>query len=152
MTTRAVDCFIIKNNKILLIEKKTGFGKGKIGAPGGKIELGESPEEAATRECLEELKIKLTDPKVVGEIKTYSKQKGSWHIYAIRSEDFNGVEKETEEASPVWFDLDKIPFDQMWQDFRYWTPFVIQNKAFTGEFYFNDQFNNLLKHSVKLVE
>ena len=36
---KATLMFIIKNNDVLLIHKKTGLGKGKINGPGGKIEL-----------------------------------------------------------------------------------------------------------------
>ena len=51
----AVLCFIIHDGKILLIRKKKGLGAGKVNAPGGRIESGESPEDAALRECREEV-------------------------------------------------------------------------------------------------
>ena len=35
--------FVIEDGKILLIDKKTGLGKGKINGPGGKVEKGEAP-------------------------------------------------------------------------------------------------------------
>ncbi|RKX74483.1 MAG: NUDIX hydrolase, partial [Spirochaetes bacterium] len=48
----AVLCFIRdrKEEKVLLIHKKTGLGAGLINAPGGRIDPGETPEEAAVRE------------------------------------------------------------------------------------------------------
>ena len=36
--------FIVKDNEVLLIRKKTGLGAGKINAPGGKIEADETAE------------------------------------------------------------------------------------------------------------
>ena len=39
---------------VLLGLKKTGFGRGRIVGPGGKIDPGESPEQAAARELEEE--------------------------------------------------------------------------------------------------
>ncbi|MBR4418900.1 MAG: NUDIX domain-containing protein, partial [Clostridia bacterium] len=47
--------YIIKNNQILLAEKKRGFGVGKINGVGGKIEPGESIEQAMIRETQEEI-------------------------------------------------------------------------------------------------
>jgi 8-oxo-dGTP diphosphatase len=44
---RAVLLFVIRGGQALLIRKKRGLGAGKINAPGGRIEAGESPEEAA---------------------------------------------------------------------------------------------------------
>ena len=47
--------FIIKNNHLLLINQLRGFGKGKVNAPGGRVEQGETLLECAIRELQEEL-------------------------------------------------------------------------------------------------
>jgi len=54
---RGVLCFIVKEGKILLIEKKRGLGAGKVNGPGGRIEKGETEEQAAARETQEEVGI-----------------------------------------------------------------------------------------------
>ena len=59
--------FVIRDGKILLIDKKTGFGKGKVNGPGGKIEKDESPEACAVRECQEELGITVARLKFCGQ-------------------------------------------------------------------------------------
>ena len=43
-------CFIVKDGRVLLIRKKRGLGAGKINAPGGKLESGETALGAAIRE------------------------------------------------------------------------------------------------------
>lgn len=45
----------MKENQILLAMKKRGFGAGKWNGAGGKINAGETIEEATTREVDEEL-------------------------------------------------------------------------------------------------
>ena len=50
---RGVLCFIVKEGRILLIEKKRGLGAGKVNGPGGRIEKGETAEQAAVRETQE---------------------------------------------------------------------------------------------------
>src|SRR5256885_7174497 len=52
---RANLCFIVKDERILLIRKKRGLGAGKINGPGGKIEPGESALDSAIRETQEEI-------------------------------------------------------------------------------------------------
>ena len=51
--------FVIRNEQILLIRKKRGLGAGKINGPGGKLDPGETPLQAAIRETEEELLTRL---------------------------------------------------------------------------------------------
>ena len=44
----------LTGTQVLLGLKQRGFGAGRVVAPGGKIEPGESPEDAAVRELVEE--------------------------------------------------------------------------------------------------
>lgn len=48
----------LKKDKVLLIKKKRGLGKGFWNGPGGKIEENEDIEEAAIRELEEETRLK----------------------------------------------------------------------------------------------
>ena len=61
--------FIVKDNEVLLIRKKTGLGAGKVNAPGGKIEADETAEAAAIREVMEEVKLEVTNLKKMGMLK-----------------------------------------------------------------------------------
>ena len=49
--------YLIRDDEVLLIEKLRGHGAGKVNAPGGHIEVGESPEDCAIREAFEEVGI-----------------------------------------------------------------------------------------------
>ena len=58
---KAVLCYLFDGDKVLLIHKKTGLGRGKVNAPGGRIEAWEMPKEAAVRELQEETGITPQD-------------------------------------------------------------------------------------------
>ena len=60
--------FIVKGGEVLLIEKLTGIGQGKINGPGGKIDPGETAEQGVIRECQEELHIDVENPVKMGEL------------------------------------------------------------------------------------
>src|ERR1700758_4618372 len=67
-TERASLCFIIQDGRVLLIHKKRGLGAGKINGPGGRIEKGESVEDAARRETREEVGLTPTGLERAGEL------------------------------------------------------------------------------------
>lgn len=52
---------IIKEDKIILIKKKTGPYDGKLDLPGGSIEFGETPSETLKRELQKEVGINILD-------------------------------------------------------------------------------------------
>jgi 8-oxo-dGTP diphosphatase len=128
--------FIIKDGEILLIEKKTGLGAGKINGPGGKIEAGETALEAAIRETQEELHITPHAPRKLGELQFSMSDHPDILCHVYRSDDFSGTPTETDEAVPVWVALDAIPYHRMWEDDRHWLPLLVREQTFLGRFVF----------------
>ncbi len=105
MTTQATLCYIISRGKILLIKKKRGLGAGQWNGAGGKIEKGESAQDCAKREMHEEVRIVPEAPWKVGELSFFFGQEdhADWHVHVFVGDEFDGIEKETEEAAPKWF-------------------------------------------------
>ena len=131
--------FVIKDGRILLIEKKRGLGAGKINGPGGKIEPGESALEAVIRETQEELLVTPHAPLKLGELRFSMSDCPDILCHVYRSEDFSGIPTETDEAVPVWTSLDAIPYHRMWEDDRHWLPLVLEGKTFIGNFVFEGE-------------
>ena len=65
---RVVAALIKKDNKIFAAKRAYGFLKGKWELPGGKIETGETPEQAIVREIKEELATEIKVNKFVTNI------------------------------------------------------------------------------------
>lgn len=63
-----VAAIIKKNNKVFITQRGHGEFKGKWEFPGGKIEVGETPEDALVREIKEELKSEIKIEKLFDEI------------------------------------------------------------------------------------
>ncbi len=51
---KAVGCVVIRGEQVLLVRHTYGSAKGKLLIPGGYVQVGEMPEDAAMREVLEE--------------------------------------------------------------------------------------------------
>ncbi len=123
--------YVVRNGRILLIDKKRGLGAGRLNAPGGKVDPGETPRQAAIREFREEV---MADPRglaKIGDVFFHVTGSSATHIHVFRADGCDGRPRETPEAVPHWFAIDNIPYDRMWEDDRHWLPLLIRGEAFT---------------------
>ena len=141
--------FIVCGDRMLLIRKKRGLGAGKINAPGGRLDPGETWQVGAVREVEEELCITPLDPVYVGENRFQFVDGYSIHAAVFRATAFAGVPTETDEATPLWFDLAHLPYDEMWEDDPLWLPHVIAGRGFSGRFIFDGDV--MLDHAIELA-
>jgi 8-oxo-dGTP diphosphatase len=143
---RATLLFIVREGKILLIRKKRGFGAGKINGPGGKVDSGETPLRAAVRETFEELGVMALGIEERGQLHFQFLDSYSLHCTVFLAQDFEGEPRETDEATPLWTPLEAIPYDEMWEDDRYWLPLLFRDEYFSGFFEFDGE--RLLNHEI----
>ena len=136
---RATLMFIVRGGEVLLIEKLTGIGKGKVNGPGGKIENGETAEQAVVRECQEELHITPLDAVKMGELCFAMTDIPDIHCHVFMATEFTGEPKPTREAIPFWRKISEIPFEKMWEDDRYWLPKMLEGEKFFGRFDFEEE-------------
>lgn len=129
--------FVIRDGHVLLIHKKRGLGAGKINAPGGRFETGETALQCAVREVEEELCTTPLTLEWCGENRFQFVDGYSIHVQIFRAADCDRVPQETEEAIPVWVPLDAIPYHDMWADDRLWLPLVVDRRKFSGRFIFD---------------
>ncbi len=140
-TWRATDVatlvFVIRAGQILLIRKKRGLGAGKINGPGGRVDPGETTAQCAVREIEEELCVTPTGLRAHGELRFQFVDGYSIHVHVFRAAGCTGEATETEEAIPLWTDLDAIPYDEMWADDQYWLPHLLDGKQVDGRYVFD---------------
>ena len=130
--------WIVDGQRVLLIRKKRGLGAGKINAPGGRLDPGETPAKCAIRETQEELHVTPVAPIELGTLAFQFVDGLSLFVHVFRSEAYTGTPTETDEAIPLWFDIDALPYDEMWADDRLWVPLLLAQKPFRGRFLFDD--------------
>jgi 8-oxo-dGTP diphosphatase/2-hydroxy-dATP diphosphatase len=70
------------------------------------------------------------------------------HIYKVDS--FKNVPVETEEMKPQWFPVDRIPYDSMWPDDKFWMPLLLADEQFQGKFTFGEE-DIILSHTLQRV-
>ncbi|MBI1215760.1 MAG: NUDIX domain-containing protein [Alphaproteobacteria bacterium] len=141
-------CLITQPPRILLGMKKRGFGAGRWNGFGGKVSPGETIEDAAKRELQEEAGIEagpLTRRGIV-EFRWQGKP-DVLQVHVFHADSFTGDPVESEEMKPQWFAIEDIPYDEMWQDDRYWFPLFLAGKNFRGSFEFDEK-DNVINHEL----
>jgi len=143
-------CFIKTGGRVLLIRKKRGLGAGKINGPGGRLEPGETPLEAAIRETREEVGVVPHGLTKHGELHFQFLDGYSLFCTVFIAQGFEGDLCETDEADPFWVPVDAVPYDGMWQDDEHWLPLILDGKSFRGFFEFDGE--KMLSHDVEVLE
>lgn len=129
--------FVVRGGQVLLIRKKRGLGAGKVNAPGGRVDPGETPEQCAIREVQEELLVTPTGLTHHGEHRFQFVDGYRLHVHVYSATDCEGEAGETEEAIPLWTPVDAIPYDEMWADDRLWIPTLLSGGRFDGRWIFD---------------
>ena len=143
-------CFIVRGDHVLLMRKKRGVGAGKINAPGGKVDPGETPLAAAIRETQEEICVTPLDPELRGQLWFHFEDGLTWRCLIYLAERFVGEPRETEEAQPSWHPLDAVPYDEMWEDDRTWLPMLLAGQRFEGTVLINGE--RVSRQSIQIIE
>lgn len=143
---------IHEGGKVLLGMKKDGFGGGWWNGFGGKVEPGETVEEAAHRELKEEAGIEVGTLEKAGML--YFDIEGDERLHeghVFRGSDVIGEPVETSEMiTPRWFDESEIPYDTMWKGDDAWIPLFLEGRTFEGIMTFNAK-HELLHAQVRAV-
>lgn len=142
-------CIIQKDDEILLGMKKRGFGMGKWNGFGGKVEKGETLDEAMQREVFKETGLTVEESKLVGVLECLwvdaPRDVHEIHIFAARH--FTGTITETEEMRPKWFQKTALPYTKMWQGDVLWLPLLLKDTSFTGKVVF-DAKNTVVEYEI----
>lgn len=146
--------YLVQDDQILLAMKKRGFGADRYNGVGGKIEPGESIEEAAIRECQEEIGITPFGLEKVAHL-TFAfngddAKVPGMKVHVFMARDWEGEILESEEMAPEWFYMDMIPYHKMWSGDIHWLPAVLGGSALVGDFTF-DENDEVTRHEVILV-
>jgi 8-oxo-dGTP diphosphatase len=99
---------IVSNKKVLLLHRSVSFRVWEF--PGGGIEFGESPEEAAVREVKEEtgLTVKSMRLWTINSQVTPQKHHHIWFLYRCKIMNRNPMVSDEDHDEIGWFTLEKM--------------------------------------------
>ncbi len=122
--------------EVLLGRKLTGFGKGNVVAPGGKVESGESSRQAAARELAEETSLLVSSEQLEHRATVLfrfpARPASDMDCEVYLTSEFRGDARTSTELEVQWFNVKELPLQKMWQDADHWLPRIIEGERFTA--------------------
>jgi 8-oxo-dGTP diphosphatase len=139
-------CYLLREStggtEVLLGRKKHGLGVGNFVGLGGKLEPGESAVDAAVREVFEEsgVVVAASDLEPRGLLSYSFPHREAWsqesNVFVCRT--WRGEPRGSDELDPEWFALERVPYDEMWDDARRWLPGVLAGASVRRSFVFGE--------------
>ena len=110
----AVCCFITRGEELLLAQRAVEPCRGEWALPGGFVELGETTEEAAIREMLEETNLRISGLRLIGVSTQQSLLYGAVTVIGYAVDRWSGDLRPDSDALDLRFfartELPRFPF------------------------------------------
>lgn len=147
-------CYLRKNDQTLMIhrvKKRNDIHQGKWNGLGGKLELGESPEDCVRREVEEEsgLLVKKMWLKGFLSFPGFANDE-DWYAFVFVIPDYEGQLIESAEGDLKWVDNSELLQLNLWEGDRIFLPWLDKPGIFSGKFVYKD--GSLIEHSVSFYE
>ena len=108
-----VGIFIFKDGKFIMGRRRNSHGDGSWSIPGGHIEFGETFEETASREALEETGLKITNVRFGAVTNDHFEEEGKHYITVWMLSDWESGEEHITEPDKFvdlqWYDFEHLP-------------------------------------------
>lgn len=101
LIVRKANVFLFRGDTVLFLQSAGGTSKGWWYVPGGDVDEGETPEDAAIREVQEETALRIDAPTTLAIARDYRGRPWSHAIFAARAPD-GDVMLSTEHSAYKW--------------------------------------------------
>ena len=127
-------CYIEKDNNYLMLhrtKKENDINNGKWIGVGGKLEKGETPQECAVREILEETGLRVNKPVLKGII-TFPDftPDNDWYTYVFKATEFEGELIDCDEGTLEWVPYEQVLSKPTWEGDHTFLSWILEDKPF----------------------
>ena len=131
----AVLAYLKRDGMTLMLHKVRGHQQGKWNGLGGKLEPGESSEQALRREVLEESGLSVESARLCGFI-TFPDfdDVDDWYTFVYTVSEFSGELAASDEGELRWVPDGEVPSLNLWEGDRVFLPWLEQPHFFSAVF------------------
>jgi 8-oxo-dGTP diphosphatase len=126
-------CYIERDGCYLMLhrtKKKQDPNAGKWIGVGGKFEAGESPEECALREVLEETGLTLVSPRLRGIVTFVSDACPTEYMFLFTADCFTGELRPCDEGELAWVEKERVLSLPLWEGDRVFLRLLAEGRPF----------------------
>ena len=130
-------CYIRHSGKTLMLHRNKrpdDYHFGRWNGIGGKLEAGESPEEAVRREVREESSLEIGELHLKGMI-TFPlfDGKDDWYVFVFTASLHSGEIRHPAEGELAWIPDSEIAALNLWPGDRLFLPWLTENRFFSAK-------------------
>lgn len=156
MTKQATICYIDNGHELLLMyrnKKPNDVHEGKWISVGGKLEAGETPDECARREILEEtgLVVKKMDFKGMITFPDFTPNE-DWYTYVFKITEFEGQLIDCVEGTLEWVPYDQVLSKPTWEGDYEIFKWILEDAPFFSAKFVYDAHQKLVDRQVQFYE
>jgi 8-oxo-dGTP diphosphatase len=126
-------CYIEQDGRYLMlhrVKKKQDPNAGKWIGVGGKFEDGESPEECAVREVLEETGLTMVSPRLRGIVTFVTDAWPTEYMFLFTADQFSGELRSCDEGELAWVEKERVLSLPLWEGDRVFLPLLAEEHPF----------------------
>ena len=144
-------CYVQNDGQTLMLyrnKKPNDTHQGKWNGLGGKLEVGETPEDCAIREVKEESGLEVVKYKLKG-ILTFPMFDGvdDWYVFVFLIDEFMGELITSSEGELAWIKNEEILDLNLWEGDRIFLPWLEEEFFFSARFIYKNK--KLIEWDVK---
>jgi len=134
-------CYLRRGSETLMLHRNkrtSDYHFGKWNGLGGKLKEGESPEECARREILEESGLKVEKLRMRGVI-TFPlfDGKDDWYVFVFEASGVSGEQRDPAEGMLEWIKTGAISELDLWPGDRVFLPWLERERFFSAKFVYS---------------